>query len=92
MSDNKITPAHIESVIATKHIHLLPESNVTLCVLTLQNGFVVTGESACADPKNFDEEVGKQVAYRRAFEKIWQLEGYLLKQRLFDDRQDKTAS
>ena len=91
MSDNKITPAHIESVIANKHMHLLPDSNATLCVLKLKNGFVVTGESACADPKNFDEEVGKQLAYKRAFEKIWQLEGYLLKQRLFDDSQDKTA-
>lgn len=57
---------------------------LTFCVLTLQNGFTVTGESACASPENFDEEIGKKIARENAREKIWLLEGYLLKQKLFD--------
>ena len=91
MSDNKITTEHIESVIEKKDFHKIKGATLTFCVLTLKNGYTVTGESACVDPKNFDEEVGQQVAYQNAFEKIWELEGYLLKQRLFDDRQDETA-
>ena len=61
-----------------------PESLQTLifCILTLKNGFTVTGESACASPENFDAEIGKKIAYQNAREKIWLLEGYLLKQRL----------
>ena len=61
-----------------------PESLQTLifCILTLENGFTVTGESACASPENFDAEIGKKIAYQNAREKIWLLEGYLLKQRL----------
>lgn len=55
---------------------------LTFCVLVLNNGFTVTGESACASPDNFDAEIGRKVAYQNAREKIWQLEGYLLKQKL----------
>ncbi|EKQ7398058.1 hypothetical protein P6Q96_004908, partial [Escherichia coli] len=54
----------------------------TICVLVLCNGFIVTGESACASPKNFDAEIGRKVARKNAIEKIWPLEGYLLKQKL----------
>lgn len=58
-------------------LHLL-----TYCVLVLRNGFTVTGESACASPENFDPEIGKQIARENARNKIWRLEGYLLKQKL----------
>lgn len=57
---------------------------LTFCVLVLRNGFTVTGQSACASPENFNAEVGRQIARDDAREKIWMLEGYLLKQRLFD--------
>lgn len=55
---------------------------LTFCVLVLKNGFTVTGESACASPENFDPQIGRDVAFKNAREKIWLLEGYLLKQRL----------
>ncbi|MCG9951652.1 hypothetical protein MIB43_017210 [Providencia rettgeri] len=57
---------------------------LTFCVLVLQNGFTVTGESACASPENFDAEIGRKTARRNALNKIWPLEGYLLKQKLHD--------
>lgn len=57
---------------------------LTFCVLVLRNGFTVTGESACASPENFDAEIGRKVARANAVQKIWPLEGYLLKQRLHD--------
>ena len=62
----------------------VPLQTLTFCVLTLENGFTVTGESACASPENFDAEIGKKIAFENAREKIWLLEGYLLKQRLFE--------
>lgn len=55
---------------------------LTFCVLKLKNGFTVTGESACASPENFDPEIGQKIARANAVQKIWPLEGYLLKQRL----------
>lgn len=63
-------------VIAQEHTLL------TFCVLTLRNGFTVTGESACASPENFDAEIGRRVARQHAVAKVWPLLGYALKERL----------
>jgi len=49
----------------------------------LQNGFTVTGESACASPENFDAEIGRKIARENARNKLCMLVGYLLKNRLF---------
>ena len=57
---------------------------LTFCVLVLKNGFTVTGESACASPENFNAEIGRKIARQNAREKIWPLEGYLLKQCLHE--------
>lgn len=57
---------------------------LTFCVLVLENGFTVTGESACASPENFDAEIGRKIARDNAINKVWMLEGYLLKQQLHD--------
>lgn len=58
---------------------------LTFCVLVLQNGFTVTGESACASPENFDAEIGRKIARQNAEQKIWPLMGYALKQKLHDE-------
>ena len=55
---------------------------LTFCVLVLKNRFTVTGESACASPENFDPEIGRKIARENAVNKIWPLEGYLLKEAL----------
>jgi len=55
---------------------------LTFCVLVLQNGFTVTGESACASPENFDAEIGRKIARENAKQKIWPLMGYELRTKL----------
>lgn len=60
----------------------LPLTTITFCILVLRNGFTVTGESACASPENFDRAIGRTIARRNARDKIWALEGYLLRERL----------
>ncbi len=55
---------------------------LTFCVLTLRNGFTVTGESAYASPENFDAEVGRKIARANAVNKVWPLMGYELKSKL----------
>lgn len=59
-----------------------PLSLLTFCVLVLRNGFTVTGESACASPKNFDAEIGRKIARQNAVQKIWPLMGYELRTQL----------
>lgn len=80
----RITPAHLDACIASEQHYRFPGTTLTVCCLTLCNGFTVTGESACADPSNFNEAIGMEIARKNAREKIWALEGYLLKQRLHD--------
>ena len=62
---------------------IVPLSLLTFCVLTLENGFTVTGESACASPENFDAEVGREAALNNAKSKIRALGGYLLREKLY---------
>lgn len=78
----RLTPALIDAAIKSEHYHVFANTTVTVCCLELQNGFTVIGESACASPSNFDEELGRKIARDNARNKIWQLEGYLLRQRL----------
>lgn len=60
---------------------------LTFCVLTLRNGFTVTGESACASPENFNAEIGRRIARENAVAKIWPLLGFALRQRLHEASQ-----
>ncbi len=80
----RLTPDHIDSVIAGTQFHVFEGSQLTVCCMTLTNGFTVTGESACASPENFNAEIGEKIAANNAREKVWQLEGYLLKQMLHE--------
>lgn len=79
----RLTPALIDETIEKESYHRLTDV-LTVCVLTLRNGFTVTGESACASPENYNEEIGNKIARENARDKIWVLEGYLLKQKLYE--------
>lgn len=78
----RLTPADIDATIASEQYHVFPGTTLTVCCLTLRNGFQVVGESASASPENFDEAIGRKIARDRARDKIWPLEGYLLRERL----------
>lgn len=48
----------------------------------LPNGFILTESSACVDTKNFDRELGYNICEQRIKDKIWELEGYLLQDKI----------
>lgn len=78
----RVTPESIDRVTERVDYHRVPGTTVTVCAIVTRNGFVVTGESACASPANFDAEIGKRLAYEDARRKVWPLEGYLLRERM----------
>ncbi len=82
-TSNTVTKESITSKIVKVEYHQHAGTTLTFCVLTLENGFTITGESACADPTNFNAEIGQKIAYDNAFSKAWALEGYLLKERMY---------
>lgn len=77
----RVTPDRVFSVIKDI-VFVHPIGTLTICVLTLANGFAVTGESACVSPENYNEAVGKDIAFSNAKAKIWALEGYAMRERL----------
>ena len=80
----RITPDRIDEVVKAEDYHVFEGSQLTVCCLTLENGFTVTGESACASPENFNATLGRKIAFDNAKRKIWPLEGYALKQKLYE--------
>jgi hypothetical protein len=81
-SPDRVTPEVIEARIGTIEFYRIG-GTLTVCVLTLDNGFSVTGESACADPANFNKELGQELAERQARAKLWPLFGFLLKEAMY---------
>ena len=78
----RLNPSMIDAAIASEHYHVFPNTTMTVCALTLRNGYIVVGESAAASPSNFDEAIGRKIARENARNKIWALEGYLLRDSL----------
>jgi hypothetical protein len=78
----RLNPDMIDAAICSEQYHVFPGTTMTVCALTLRNGYIVTGESAAASPANFDAAIGRKIARDNARNKIWALEGYLLREKL----------
>ena len=55
---------------------------LSICVLVMQNGFIIIGKSAPASPENFDANLGRKFAYEDAIRQLWPLMGFALRDRL----------
>ena len=54
-------------------------------VLTMENGFAVVGKHSCSvSSENDNAEIGESIAITNSQNKVWELEGYALKQKLFE--------
>jgi len=81
----RLSPQDIDAAIVGESYTTLPSGKCMVCELTLRNGFTVRGESAAVSIENFNEEIGREISYKNARDKIWQLEGYLLQERLYHE-------
>jgi len=72
----------LERIVNEEYLHPECLPTMTICVLEIENGFVLIGKSAPADPDNFDRELGKKFAHEDAIRQMWPLEAYLLRERL----------
>lgn len=75
----KLTQADIDALVQTVSYHR--DQTLTVAVVHLTNGAVVTGESNVIHPFYYDREFGAKAALDNAKAKIWQLEGYAIKTR-----------
>lgn len=78
----RVTLEGLEANIKKTDFYTHPDSQLTICILTLQNGYTITGQSACADPTNYKQDIGERLAKEDAKKKIWALMGYALKEEI----------
>lgn len=82
---NSVSLESIEAKIAQERYLRVPNTTLTICILTMINGFHVVAHSACVDPANFDVQMGEQIARKKAVDQLWALEGYMLAETRVDD-------
>ncbi len=73
----RVTKEYMKSRITETKFHKLG-ATLTHCTIHLDNKYQVTGESACVNPENYNQEIGEKIAYDNAFGKLWALFGFLL--------------
>lgn len=87
MDTNKVTKEHLNSLVADSDVEYAVFGNkLTVAVITLPTNFKVTGEASCVDANNFDKELGENYALENAVEKLWELEGYLLANKIHSSK------
>ena len=83
----RITLEDAEGMVKATAYCRFPGTNMTVCCLTLQNGYPVTGESNVIRDEHFNEELGRKYARQMAIEKVLMLEGFRLKDAIFMEDQ-----
>lgn len=77
MSDIKITKERIDALLSEADIRTLTLfGKCTVVTAKLKNGFVLTADSACVDPANYDKRTGERICLEHIANKLWELEGY----------------
>lgn len=76
----RVTEESIKAKI--KKVTYFSKELMTVCMIEMQNGFIVLGYTAPASAANFNSAVGERYAYDNAFKQLWPLEGYLLRETL----------
>ncbi len=72
------------------HCHIIPNTTTTVITAYIKMGHInftlATEIMACVDPRNFNKELGEKYgiekASKAAKDKLWELEGYALAQRI----------
>lgn len=84
---NAVTEEQIHDLLVGAEIEVKTAfDKCTIVLCKLKNGFVLTAESACVDPANYDPEYGVNTCMMRIKEKLWELEGYCLQKQLFESK------
>ena len=86
---NKLTIEYLtELVDDVEYVH---QGLLTICTITLKNGYKLAGTSACIDNQNYDPLIGNNCAFANTLDKLWELESYLLKQKIYESQNNKVT-
>lgn len=88
MTHPKVTEQDLDQAIKETQYVVLPDGRTTICILTLDNGFTVRGESSCVVKESFDKALGENYSYADARRKMWPLLGFRLADKLMADAEN----
>ncbi|MES3016223.1 MAG: Gp49 family protein [Bacteroidota bacterium] len=72
----RVTEEYMNGRIARKEF--VKSGTSTTCLIHLDNGFIVSGFSACAKPENYRQDIGEKISYDNAYRQLWGFFGFLL--------------
>jgi hypothetical protein len=84
IAGNKVTKQEVLDAI-TEEKYVQVGRKITICHLTLADGFEVTGQSAVVDAATFDVKIGNEMAKENAISKAWTHMGSILQDRLITE-------
>lgn len=78
-----VAPEEIQRLLDESSIITRTEfGKVTVVIVRLKNGFVLTESSGAVDPANYDLQTGKEICLERIKNRLWELEGYALSKKI----------
>ena len=72
-----VGPQMVDDFIKEVHTSTIGDKT-TLVRVVLNNGFEIIEASACVDPDNYSEEIGREICLEKIKDKVWGYLGFLL--------------
>lgn len=92
MSEIKVTQKEIDRLMDGAEVHCMTEfGKCTVVTVKLANGFILTESSACVDPENYNQALGKKLCLDRIESRLWELEGYALQRKVHELKEEAEA-
>lgn len=71
-----VDPALVDALIDRVDFYHVPGTATMICSIVLKSGFTVVDHASCKDPRNFNEEIAKNLSFSKARDQIFALEAY----------------
>ena len=85
VSDIRVTKEQIDRLMNGAEVQAHTQfGKCTVVTVRLENGFILTEDSACVDPVNYDEELGRKLCLAHIRNRLWELEGYAMQKRVHE--------
>ncbi len=82
---NTVTPEQVKENMQDVIVRTLVDFDkpTTYVTIRMKNGFTLRESTTCVDPKNYNEEIGKEICLKKLEDKVWLLLGYQLQEELY---------
>jgi len=83
-SSPRLSYHHLEKLIIDEEYHHFTNARVTVCCLLVASDFSVVASVVCANPDQFDKQIGRVKARQKALSKLMKYERYRHRQQFGD--------